>query len=543
MRAIDPIYSVRRLREALPALPLGAEEPGVRLAMARKVMALAADDPAWRTAARSMAAWNWARAPLDLSAVQTMQQVAGPEEMPTLQVLAKRLDASLDVADTQWQALLESGRHAAVIRSLAPRLSNPATGLAWLARCWDYLLRLNQGDLPLSFLAQVDFTGIEPVRRRLEAEWAFFALAPDQAMEKMALHGLFSAWGRFLQAECLLRMGETDAAAEILLAVRRELPWHPNIACKLFSLRQKKSSGLDPETAAATCILIYSWNKRAILEETLKSLAASHIGDASVLVLDNGSGDGTDGMLREATSLFAAGRFETVRLPVNIGAPAARNWLLSIPRVRQARYAAFLDDDVILPRQWLGVLLDAARRADPSPGAVGCRIVSAEGPAALQSADYHLLTPRPGLRTFRDADDHVLVHDNCAGSLDVGLFSYDRPALSVSGCCHLLPMREIEVCGGFDIRFSPTQFDDLERDLRCALAGHPAFYAGTLAVRHVQHSSLAKAKDLAAIGHIFGNRIKLESLFSAEDMARLAAWNLDRLWAHLECVFKAIDGD
>ncbi len=87
--------------------------------------------------------------------------------------------------------------------------------------------------------------------------------------------------------------------------------------------------------------------------------------------------------------------------------------------------------------------------------------------------------------------------------------------------------------GGFDLRLSPTQFDDLERDIRANLAGVPVLYAGDLAVGHVQHSSLAKASTAAAVGQVVGNKVKLECLYSREQIQGLAADGLARLWEDL----------
>jgi len=87
--------------------------------------------------------------------------------------------------------------------------------------------------------------------------------------------------------------------------------------------------------------------------------------------------------------------------------------------------------------------------------------------------------------------------------------------------------------GGFDIRFSPTQFDDLDRDLRSAVAGHPAAYAGDVAIAHVQHSSLAKAKGPAATGQVLGNKIKLEGKHTREQMDAVFRAGLAALWQDL----------
>jgi GT2 family glycosyltransferase len=103
----------------------------------------------------------------------------------------------------------------------------------------------------------------------------------------------------------------------------------------------------------------------------------------------------------------------------------------------------------------------------------------------------------------------------------------------VSGCCHLVNLRSIERTGGFDLRYTPSQFDDLDRDLRASLNGTPALYVGGLAIRHVQHSSLAKSRTAGQIGQVMGNKLKLDTKYSDEELARLARENRDLLWTDL----------
>ena len=281
-------------------------------------------------------------------------------------------------------------------------------------------------------------------------------------------------------------------------------------------------------------VLLYSWNKADLLADTLDSLHRSELGMARIFVLDNGSTDHTPDVLRAATDRFGADRFHVETLPVNVGAPAARNWLLSLEGVRSRHWAAFLDDDVVLPEHWLLHLLGAAG-TQKNVGAVGCRITAAAPPHGLQSADYNLFRRTPAPAEPGKLPNRIMAFDN-TGAIDpdYGLFDYTRPCLSVSGCCHLISIRSIEKAGGFDLRYTPTQFDDLDRDLQSALHGMPAVYAGGLAVRHVQHSSLAKAQTLRQIGHVMGNKYKLDTKYSDEELAGLAGNNVARLRADLE---------
>jgi GT2 family glycosyltransferase len=522
-------------RHLFPGLPLGFEEPDSRLALSRRTLAMAAENPALEPLARGMAAWTWQRDPLSQGTCRLLLEAGqnGPACGETANVLAQRLDAllSLPFPADDWQALMQSGEHALVLRHLLPRLRTPGTGAAWLARTWDWLMRLGRADLPRDMLEATAWEpALLPLRDRLLAEWTFFYAASDEALERIeALGECFGHWRLLAACEALTHLGRETEARERLETLWRRLPWHPHLTLKLHALRHAPAPARDASDAV---VLLYSWNKRDLLRATLEGGAGPDLLGARVAVLDNGSTDGAGDMLRQVRERFPEGALEIVSLPVNVGAPAARNWLLSLPRVRAATHAVFLDDDVVLPKGWLARLLGTAR-AHPEAGVVGCRIVSASAPVCLQSADYNLLPGRQGVESFPGFPENIHLFDNTASGLDLGLFSYVRRTLSVSGCCHALRVSTLDTVGGFDLRLSPTQFDDLERDLRANLAGVPVLYDGGLAVRHVQHSSLARAKSTAAVGQVLGNKVKLECLYDQEQIKSLAESGLDRLWDDL----------
>jgi len=537
--SIAPQALADKLRPLLPQWAMGLEEPG--LARYLSLAALGAGDADVAACGAGLACWSWQRAPLDSARAELLAHaLPGTPAALFAAALAPRLHppqgGGPDADD--MAALLACGDTALLVRVLLPRLRDPATGLAWLAPAWDGLLRLGSADLAQAALSACCWPGgLAPLRARLAAEASFLYAAPDAALaaldELAAVDaaGLFAAYGGYLRAELMLRLGDGQAGRAGLAGLFAAMPWHTHLGLKLHDLVLPPPVAAQDETARAV-ILVYSWNKAELTRQTLESLARTDYGGARILALDNGSTDGTGEVMEACAALFPAGALRVLRLPVNIGAPAARNWLLAQPEVRQAEFAVFLDDDVLLPERWLRRLLGAAL-ARPELGAAGCRIVSALPPPCLQSADYQLFAPMGEARTFRDMPENVNVFDNCAGALDYGLFTYARPATHVSGCCHALRVSVLAELGGFDIRFSPTQFDDLDRDLRSAVAGHPGAYAGDVAIAHVQHSSLAKAKGPAATGQVLGNKIKLEGKHTREQMDAVFRAGLAALWQDL----------
>ncbi len=532
-----------KLRPVLPQWAMGLEEPGLARYLA--LTALGSADADLAVCGAGLALWSWQRAPLDQRRVEVLAQtLSGSPAGGFAAALLPRLANGPDPDEVA--ALLAGGDMGLILRVLLPRLRNAAAGLAWLAPAWDGLLRQGGADLPLAALDACAWPGeCAPLRARLRAEVQFMYAGPEAALDAVAAleaadpAGLFSAWAAYARAELLLRLGETRAGCEGLAALFAALPWHTHLGLKLHDLLSPRPVASLEDTARAV-ILVYSWNKAGLARQTLESLARTDYGAARILVLDNGSSDGTGEAMEECAGLFPAGALRGIRLPVNVGAPAARNWLIAQGEVQAAEFAVFLDDDVLLPERWLHRLLGAAQ-ARPEAGAAGCRIVSATPPPCLQSADYQLFAPTGQARSIREVPEHVNVFDNCAGALDVGLFTYARPATHVSGCCHALRVDVLRELGGFDIRFSPTQFDDLDRDLRSAVAGRPAAYAGDVAIAHVQHSSLAKAKGPAAMGQVFGNKIKLEGKYAREAVDAAFRAGLDALWDDLGRKWRALD--
>ncbi|MBU1228680.1 MAG: glycosyltransferase [Proteobacteria bacterium] len=527
-----------KLRHDLPLWCMGLEEPGLARHLAARALLSGGADLALCGA--GLALWAWQRAPLEPGRVillrEALAAVPPSSWSSSLEAFLRQLLARLEgrpEAD-EVSALLASGDAGLAVRVLLPRLRDPGQGLGWLASAWDGMLRLGSPDLCAAALSACPWPeALLPLRSRLAAEMSFYFDAPEAALRHLpdVDADMFGAWAAYHRAELLLRLGEVQAGRELLNALFLALPWHTHLGLKLHALAVPLPVA-PPAAAEDASILVYSWNKAVLVRQTLTSLARTDLHGARIVALDNGSTDGTGEVMEACRELFPPGAMSVVRLPVNVGAPAARNWLLSLPEVRARAWAVFLDDDVILPESWLLRLLGAGR-ANPDCGAAGCRIVSAGRPTCLQSADYQLFRPGGGARTFQDRPDLVNVFDNCAGGLDAGLFTYARPAVHVSGCCHALRTSVLAELGGFDISLSPTQFDDLARDLRSAVAGRGAVYCGDLAIAHVQHSSLAKAKGPAAIGQVMGNKIKLEGMFAQADLDAVSRSGLAALWADL----------
>lgn len=319
--------------------------------------------------------------------------------------------------------------------------------------------------------------------------------------------------------------GESDQAFRALEASLALDPRQDPLRRKLAALRAPFSA--RPQVLERpTAVCLYTYNKAEMLGQTLESLADAArqggLGRALVRVLVNGCTDASLAVARRAAELFPERDYAVLETPVNVGAPAARNWLLSLPEVAAAERVAFLDDDVLLPPDWLAGL-GTALEADPKLGAVGCKVLcepaQAGGPAPIQFLFRNVAAARKGLL--------VLTEPRPMGAFDNGLYDYRRGVDTVMGCCHLLRREALDAVpgGGFDLRFSPTQLDDAAHDLDLRLAGWRVGYCGHVAVTHRQDTGAEAHKDPARLGNVLGNDVKFYYRFKRRlgELAGLAA--------------------
>lgn len=532
-----------KIKKSVPLWAFGTEEKAHQNGLINTFQSLSAKDTSFIRPCRGLALWMWMQNPLDIYASRKLLEVSSgniPEHLKNiLHFIENRAASSIPLEDLH--NLLQANDKKLIIKHLFPLFHGP-DGLTWLAHSWETLLRFGNPELPETALDLTPWDEtLLPVKQRLFAQYSFLYLPHQEALDTVSkLDGdIWGLWKEFKKCELFLKLGEQEQASETLSALWKENIWNVNWGQKLHSILNPVQTKNILDSSDEVSILLYSWNNAELIKNTLKNVADSSIGNAKVFALNNGSSDSTGEVIDTAENIFSKGQYHSIQLPVNVGAPAARNWLLAQPEVRKGKWAVFLDDDVELPHNWLEELLATAKHYG-NPGAVGCKITSTTTPTCLQSADYHLFPPGMGTSQIEGLTERIMVFDNCRSTFDYGQFSYTRPAVHVSGCCHMLNLEAINKSGPFDIRFNPTQFDDLERDLRAYLNGCDHIYAGQLTIGHIQHTSLAKAGSIKGMAQVFGNKIKLESKFSEQDINSIFSRDLISIWSDIEIKWKEL---
>ncbi|TIH19244.1 glycosyltransferase [Marinifilum sp. JC120] len=463
----------------------------------------------------------WCHDPLNLQSAELQQNLMGQDgpNSPMGKMLARIIEESrkddFSTHKKRFHSLIGRERFEQAAELLTQLLSEAPASLALLKISKEMYESTGEKEFlsaALQLMKNIDFSDMEPLHDFLSANLAF---GQGDYLQAATCYETAYNSGSFPEAlprlgECMLRRGYRDDAIRLYRQDAEARPWRVNTLLRTVDLINETDLQICPPPGKVA-ILIYSYNKAEELDATLEAVFEAKYENAFLGVLDNGSNDGTSAVIdkweavaKKRTDLPML-RFD---LHVNIGAPAARNWLLFHPEIAKADFAAFLDDDALPPQDWLSKL-GAAIKNYPAAGVWGCKVVDAPNPRKLQSIDLHIKNESdqdgPKLRTT----------DIQLQTMDYGQFDYMRPCGSVTGCCHIMRMSDLENTGGFDIRFSPSQFDDLDRDLRLCLQKMVPVYQGHLRVRHLKRTGTAGVINKKAAAIQIGNQSRLDMKFSA----------------------------
>lgn len=209
-------------------------------------------------------------------------------------------------------------------------------------------------------------------------------------------------------------------------------------------------------------VLIVNWNGARHLPECLESLAAQHFRDFEVVLVDNGSSDGSVALVR--------GNYPWVRLvelSANTGFAGGNN--AGLPGCR-GEYIITLNNDTVVDSGWLTELIRVAD-AHPRAGMVGCRICRFDDPERLDSL---------GVRVCRDGNSRGALRGERFA--DLGMPAV-LPVLLPSACAALYRKAMLDEVGFFDEDFF-AYCEDTDLGLRGRLAGWDAFLATNAIVLH-----------------------------------------------------------
>ncbi|MFN0205576.1 MAG: glycosyltransferase [Planctomycetota bacterium] len=205
-------------------------------------------------------------------------------------------------------------------------------------------------------------------------------------------------------------------------------------------------------------IVIPVWNNLQFTSTCLRSIAGYTGVSHEVIVIDNGSTDGTPQFL--ATQKHV----RVIRNDKNLGFAAASNQGMSAAR---GKHIVLLNNDVVLTPRWLDGLLECAK-SNPQIGIVGPRTNFAAGAQQIANATYRSL-----------------------GELEAFSVNYRnehrrewQTAPRIIGLCMLITDKCYKAVGLLDERFGIGNFEDDDYCVRARLAGFQCMIAGDVFVHH-----------------------------------------------------------
>jgi len=213
-------------------------------------------------------------------------------------------------------------------------------------------------------------------------------------------------------------------------------------------------------------VVIPNWNGRAWLEGCLSSLAAQSRLPLEVIVVDNGSTDGSAAYVRSEHP-----GVRVLELDHNTGFAHAANQGLEAAR---GRFVALVNTDVVLAPEWLAAMSEALS-THPEAAAVACKILALGDPGQVYDAGDVLRRDGACEQRGRFGADHG---------------QWNQPGEVFGACAAAALYRRTAVMSvdGFDERFF-AYLEDVDLALRLALAGWRCRYEPTIAYHAGEGSS------------------------------------------------------
>jgi GT2 family glycosyltransferase len=240
-------------------------------------------------------------------------------------------------------------------------------------------------------------------------------------------------------------------------------------------------------------VVVVSWNGRRYLEPCLEAVAGQRGIDAEVIVVDNGSTDGTAEFVRTRFS-----QMHVVELRENRGFAGGSN---AGARAARGPFIAFLNNDTVADPGWLRALRDGI---DPAARFLlsTSRIVYMHDTSIVDSAGDGLFRWGGAFKRHHGGPAH--------------LAGVSQEVFAVCGGACLISKAVFEELGGFDDDFFFSH-EDVDLSYRARLRGYRCRYVADAVVRH--HGG-ATAGPTSAFAAFHGQR-NLEWLYVKNTPASL----------------------
>lgn len=212
-------------------------------------------------------------------------------------------------------------------------------------------------------------------------------------------------------------------------------------------------------------IIVLTWNSYEVTKDCLASLEKIDYANVEVIVVDNGSGDGSPDLLSKE---FPPVRF--IRNQKNLGFTGGNNVGIRDALGRKPDYLLLLNNDTVVAQNFLSRMVEVAEK-DPKIGILTPKIYFADPADRIWFAGGRY---RKG-RSFPECFG--------MGKRDDGSYDQMREVSFVSGCAFLIKTKVVEEIGLLDDTLF-LGFEDLDWSIRAGNAGFTGVYVPDAVIWH-----------------------------------------------------------
>ena len=227
-------------------------------------------------------------------------------------------------------------------------------------------------------------------------------------------------------------------------------------------------------------VIVLNWNGKDLTIECLESLKQVNYSNFNILVVDNGSTDGSVELLKE--------KFPEVSILVlekNLGYAAGNNRGFDSLKPDQPKFVIFLNNDTIVDENFIEPLVKQLLTHKKASQTV---------PKIYYENDPKLIWYAGGIVNLWTGSIYHL-----------GIRQYDGPAYSkthktkyATGCCFCMRYEEFKEFGGFDEAF-PMYSEDVDLSLWIRAAGKQVWFVPDSKIWHKVSASLGGAFSFGKI--------------------------------------------